>query len=48
MLQRGSRLVTETGKATNTISYKLFEKMEENVEGSFLRRGDWLNLLARN
>jgi len=31
-----------------SIPYKLFEKMEENVEGSFLQKEEWLEILARN
>ncbi|MGI6225956.1 MAG: DUF169 domain-containing protein [Peptococcales bacterium] len=31
-----------------SIPYKLFKKMEGNVEGSFLEKEDWLELLARN
>ncbi len=30
------------------IPYKLFKKMEDNVEGSFPEKKDWLELLARN
>lgn len=31
-----------------SIPYKLFEKMERNVEGSFLQKEEWLEILARN
>lgn len=31
-----------------TIPYKLFKRMEGNVEGSFLEMEDWLEILARN
>ena len=31
-----------------TIPYKLFKRMEGNVEGSFLENEDWLEILARN
>lgn len=30
------------------IPYQLFKKMEGNVEGSFLEKKDWLEILARN
>lgn len=38
------------GKNTLSFSvpYKLFKKMEGNVEGSFLEKEGWLELLARN